>query len=586
VLDKTVTNAGGRMLRKLIVQPLVNKAAIENRLEMVGYLKDAQGLLLDLRGALKEIFDIERMLGRLSLSSGNARDLRGIANSFAAVKELKNLLTGVEQKNLQGINGQINALEDMVFELKNALKEELPVSVKEGGIIRDGFHAELDEYRSLSKTGKDFIQAMQIREIARTGINSLKVKYNRVFGYYIEISKANLKQVPEDYDRKQTLVNAERFSTPELKEYEEKVLTAEEKICTIEAQLFEELRTKVLEKTAEIKHSAQAIAYLDVISTFALVSWENKYVRPAIGENYALEIVAGRHPVIEKLNPTDRFISNDLKLDEQENLMLITGPNMGGKSTYLRQTALIVLMAHLGCFVPAERATINLVDRIFTRVGASDNLVKGQSTFWVEMEETAGILAGAGRKSLLILDEIGRGTSTFDGVSIAWGIMEYIHNQIGAKTLFASHYHELIGLAEKLPQAVNFSVKVEENEQDGVVFLYKIGRGGVDKSYGIEVAKLAGLPQQVVERAREILKDLEGEKIGENVNQLKMDLGQNRVHQNIDVEQMTESFGFEGWKIRNEKLAGLENQLKEMNIDQLTPIDALVKLQKIKADLE
>ncbi|MGL5830942.1 MAG: DNA mismatch repair protein MutS, partial [Candidatus Altimarinota bacterium] len=349
VLDKTVTNAGGRMLRKLIVQPLVNKTAIENRLEMVGYLKDAQGLLLDLRGALKEIFDIERMLGRLSLSSGNARDLRGIANSFAAVKELKNLLARVEQKNLQGINGQINALEEMVFELKNALKEELPVSVKEGGIIRDGFHAELDEYRSLSKTGKDFIQAMQIREIARTGINSLKVKYNRVFGYYIEISKANLKQVPEDYDRKQTLVNAERFSTPELKEYEEKVLTAEEKICTIEAQLFEELRAKVLQKTAEIKHSAQAIAYIDVISTFALVSWENKYVRPAIGENYALEIVAGRHPVIEKLNPTDRFISNDLKLDEQENLMLITGPNMGGKSTYLRQTALIVLMAHLGC---------------------------------------------------------------------------------------------------------------------------------------------------------------------------------------------------------------------------------------------
>jgi DNA mismatch repair protein MutS len=303
-------------------------------------------------------------------------------------------------------------------------------------------------------------------------------------------------------------------------------------------------------------------------------------VRPEIGENYALEIVAGRHPVIEKLNPTDRFISNDLKLDEQENLMLITGPNMGGKSTYLRQTALIVLMAHLGCFVPAEKAIINLVDRIFTRVGASDNLVKGQSTFWVEMEETAGILAGAGRKSLLILDEIGRGTSTFDGVSIAWGIMEYIHNQIGAKTLFASHYHELIGLADKLPQAVNYSVKVEENERDGVVFLYKIARGGVDKSYGIEVAKLAGLPGKVVERAREILQDLEGEKIGESFHyQMKMELGGERMHGNLGLDN-------EENEKENLKLRKLENQLKEMNINELTPLEALLKLQKIKADLE
>lgn len=593
VLDKTVTNAGGRMLRKIIVQPLVNKLGIENRLEMVGYLKAHQGDLLDLRGALKEVLDIERMLGRLSLSSGNARDLRGIANSLSAVKTVKNLLSGIEQNGLRKIEGEIKSLEGIVASLSTALKDELPVAVKEGGMIRDGFNAELDDYRQLSKTGKDFIQAMQIREVARTGINSLKVKYNRVFGYYIEISKANLKQVPEDYDRKQTLVNAERFSTPELKEYEEKVLTAEEKIYSLEERLFEELRAMVLAKTTEIKQTAQAIAYLDVISTFALISWENKYCRPEIGENYLLEIIGGRHPVIEKLNPTDRFISNDLKLDESENLMLITGPNMGGKSTYLRQTALIVLMAHLGCFVPAEKATINLVDRIFTRVGASDNLVKGQSTFWVEMEETAGILAGAGGKSLLILDEIGRGTSTFDGVSIAWGIMEYIHNQIGAKTLFASHYHELIGLADKLPQAVNFSVKVEENEQDGVVFLYKIGRGGVDKSYGIEVAKLAGLPLEVVKRAREILQDLEGEKIGENLNQLKMDLGTERSHQNLNSDEqkaiahdLAEGFGYESWRKQNSKLLELESQLKQTDIDQLTPLEALLKLQKIKADLE
>lgn len=593
VLDKTVTNAGGRMLRKIIVQPLVNKLGIENRLEMVGYLKAHQGDLLDLRGALKEVLDIERMLGRLSLSSGNARDLRGIANSLSAVKTVKNLLSGIEQNGLRKIEGEIKSLEGIVASLSTALKDELPVAVKEGGMIRDGFNAELDDYRQLSKTGKDFIQAMQIREVARTGINSLKVKYNRVFGYYIEISKANLKQVPEDYDRKQTLVNAERFSTPELKEYEEKVLTAEEKIYSLEERLFEELRAMVLAKTTEIKQTAQAIAYLDVISTFALISWENKYCRPEIGENYLLEIIGGRHPVIEKLNPTDRFISNDLKLDESENLMLITGPNMGGKSTYLRQTALIVLMAHLGCFVPAEKATINLVDRIFTRVGASDNLVKGQSTFWVEMEETAGILAGAGGESLLILDEIGRGTSTFDGVSIAWGIMEYIHNQIGAKTLFASHYHELIGLADKLPQAVNFSVKVEENEQDGVVFLYKIGRGGVDKSYGIEVAKLAGLPLEVVKRAREILQDLEGEKIGENLNQLKMDLGTERSHQNLNSDEqkaiahdLAEGFGYESWRKQNSKLLELESQLKQTDIDQLTPLEALLKLQKIKADLE
>ena len=578
VLDKTLTAGGGRLLKKILVQPIRTKLIIEKRLNRVEFLLKKQNLLLDLRELLKKVADTERMLSRLSLGSGNARDLRGIINTFQVFAEIKGLLMSVEESDLLAVVGRINLLDGVMREVDAALLQELPLLIREGGMIAENYNAELDEYRRLSKDGKEFILALQTREIARTGINSLKVKFNRVFGYYIEISNSNLAQVPADYTRKQTLANAERFSTPELKEYEEKVLTAEEKIFAIEERIFGELREKVLGFVSEIKNTAEAIAYIDVLANFALVSWENNYVRPVISEDYDLQIIAGRHPVIEKLNPRDKFVPNDTVLTSQGQLSLITGPNMGGKSTYLRQTALIVLMAHLGMYVPATKATVPMVDRIFTRVGASDNLVRGQSTFWVEMEEAAMILEAATEKSLIVLDEIGRGTSTFDGVSIAWGIMEYIHNRIGAKTLFASHYHELISLADKLPRANNLCVKVQESEQDGVVFLYQIGQGGVDRSYGIEVARLAGIPGEVVSRAKEILKDLEGEKIG-GIGQDSglAELGGNeRIHGVISVneERLVD--------VKSEELKKFVGDFSGIDLNNITPLEALNKLSEAK----
>ncbi len=582
VLDKTVTNAGGRLLKRVLVEPLAELSAIEERHAIIEFLLKKQNVLLDLRGALKGVMDVERMLGRLTLGSGNARDLRALVNSYKAIADVRRMLEREGGIVWEMIGMRINLLPELMLGLDAALVEAPPHLTRDGGMIADGYNAELDQYKSLSRDGKSFIQALQTREIARTGINSLKVKFNKVFGYYIEISNANLSQAPADYTRKQTLANAERFSTPELKEYEEKVLGAEEKIVEIEAGIFENLRALVLEATVEIKKGAAAIAYLDVMMDFALVSWENNYVRPlVVGTDLAagndddgiaisdLRIEKGRHPVIEKLNPQDLFVPNDTFLTENERMILITGPNMGGKSTFLRQTALIVLMAHLGMYVPAASAVIPLVDRIFTRVGASDNLVKGQSTFWLEMEETALILRQATARSLVILDEIGRGTSTFDGVSIAWGIMEYLHNTVKAKTLFASHYHELIKLADSLPKAANFSVKVLEKDGDSVVFLYKIGRGGVDKSYGIEVARLAGLPDEVIARAKEILVDLEKESIGTGQESFgfEVEVG-DRSHQRLEVVR--------------EPYSPALDALRALDANTMTPLEALNKLNDLK----
>lgn len=567
VLDKTVTNAGGRLLKKVLVEPLTNGAAIEERLNMIEFLLGRQEMLLDLRVGLKGVMDTERILGRLTLGSGNARDLRALVNSYKAMVAVRWMLESGGGILWEKIGERINLLASLIGELQAAVVEEPPFLTREGGMIADGYDADLDQYKNLSRDGKSFIQALQTREIERTGINSLKVKFNKVFGYYIEISNVNLGLVPADYTRKQTLANAERFSTPELKEYEEKVLGAEEKIFEIEERIFESLRGMVLRATAEIKAGAAAISYLDVMADFALVSWENNYVRPQLIEG-DLRIENGRHPVIEKLNPQDKFVPNDTFLTEQERMILITGPNMGGKSTFLRQTALIVLMAHLGMYVPASAAMIPLVDRIFTRVGASDNLVKGQSTFWLEMEETALILKQATARSLVILDEIGRGTSTFDGVSIAWGIMEYLHNTVKAKTLFASHYHELIKLADTLPNAANFSVKVLENDSNGVIFLYKIGRGGVDKSYGIEVARLAGLPNEVIARAKEILIDLEKENIGTGQKSFGFEASIGREHQALEVVREPHSPALEA--------------LREMDANTMTPLEALNKLNDLK----
>jgi DNA mismatch repair protein MutS len=588
VLDKTITSAGARKLRKLLVEPLAELEAIEARLGAIDLLLKHQNLILDLRMLLKGVLDIERIIGRLNLGSGNARDFRGLVASCKALREIKLRIEDDCPQLLSVIGQRFELFPAMIEELDSAVVDEPPVSVKEGGLIRDGYRAELDELRQLRSEGKSFIQSMQTREVQRTGISTLKVKFNRVFGYYIEVSNSNLAQVPEDYTRKQTLANSERFTTPELKEYEEKVLTAEEKIVKIELDLFEQLRIKVLELTLDIKETASASAYLDVLLTFAVVSWQNHYARPRISSSYDLKILQGRHPVIEKLNPQDKFIPNDTELSERQKMVLITGPNMGGKSTFLRQTAIIVLMAHLGMYVPAESAEIPLCDRIFTRVGASDNLVKGQSTFWVEMEETATILRHATSRSLIVLDEIGRGTSTFDGVSIAWGVMERIHNIIGAKTLFASHYHELIKLADNLSNAANYSVQVEE-KPDGVVFLYKVAVGGVNRSYGIEVARLAGLPEDVIARAKEILGDLEKESIGTGQQSFEFLSGDGVA----DVEDFSEqsvhrSAGDADSKISqdlNRNHAGLE-KLKNLNLDGLTPLDAMNQLNEIKKLIE
>lgn len=575
ILDKTSTSCGGRLIKKMIIEPLNNIEEINERLNLIDHLIAHQKIILDLQQLLKGVLDIERIIGRLSLGSSNARDMRGLINSFERIRKIKNYLKENSDIFFNKIGIKINLVEDLFKLLNQAIVDEAPFSIKEGGMIKEGFDQKLDELKSITREGKNYIQSLQAREIQKTGINSLKVKFNRVFGYFIEISNANLAQVPSDYTRKQTLANAERFTTPELKDYEEKVLTAEEKLNELEYQIFEELRFKIIENTEDIKNTSKQIAYLDVINSLALVSWENRYIKPQISDGFDLKIEGGRHPVIEKLNVQDQFVPNDTELNNQQKLILITGPNMGGKSTYLRQNAIVVLMAHLGMYVPAKFAQIPLVDRIFTRVGASDNLVKGQSTFWIEMSETAAILKYATNKSLIILDEIGRGTSTFDGVSIAWGIMEYIHNEIQAKTLFASHYHELIKLADGLENASNYSVKVEEKDQDGVVFLYKINQGGINKSYGIEVAKLAGLPKQVIERSKEILRDLEREEIGIH------SLEKNNTQSMMKFEQLNER------EIQySDRLHQNLEKIKELNLNNLTPIDALNFLNDIKKDVE
>ncbi len=473
-------------------------------------------------------------------------------------------------------------------------------------MIREGHDAELDELKKTSREGKDFIQQLQQKEIERTGINSLKIRYNHIFGYSIEISKTNLGAVPQDYIRKQTLANAERYITPELKDYEEKILGAEEKIVALEFQLFNELRQRVVSEIAKIQQVAKVIAQLDLLGSLAKVAFEQRYCRPTMLAEGRIKIENGRHPVVEKMSFNGKFVPNDTDLEENgSNLLLITGPNMGGKSTFLRQTALIVLMAHIGSFVPASQAEIAMVDRIFTRVGASDNLIRGQSTFMVEMQETAYILHHATAKSLIILDEIGRGTSTYDGMSIAWALLEFIHDQIGAKTLFATHYHELITLAEKLPHAANYSVAVRENEIEGVVFLYKIVRGGVDRSYGIEVAKLAGLPLQVIAKARQILMDLEegvlesgiqqeisiSEKSRGVVADERVDdgrIGDGRAENNQVVvdrlgDDQPEMFSRQQQSLKNHKIV---SELRELDLDKLTPLEALNKLSYFKKNLE
>lgn len=572
VLDKTVTSMGGRMLRQFLIHPLTKKEAIEERLSAIEELTGKQGTVSDLAEKMKSVLDLERLLARLSLGQGNARDLLGLKNSLLIVPVLKNIVSGLSSSLLKSVAKNMDTLDDLVDLINRAIIEDPPNGIMEGGIIEDGYNEELDSLRKIAHEGKSYIQSLQEKEIARSGINNLKVRYNKVFGYYIEVSKGNLGKVPEDYIRKQTLVNAERFITPELKEYEEKVLGANEKINNLEYKIFLDLRERVTAQIERIQRTAKNIALLDTICCFAHVALLNNYCRPEISEDFVIEIKNGRHPVVEKMSLNDMFVPNDTLLDKEGNqLLLITGPNMGGKSTYLRQVALIVLMAHIGSFVPARSAKICMTDRIFTRVGASDNLVRGQSTFMVEMQEAANILGNATERSLVILDEIGRGTSTYDGLSIAWAITEYLHDKIKAKTLFATHYHELINLTAKLPHAANYSVTVKE-EDGSVVFLYKILKGGVSRSYGIEVARLAGLPGNIISRSTQILKDLEEGKMDHGAalpsNQMGLFSAEERAHSALH-------------DLHKKAL----DELRDIDINSLTPLQALAKLDEVKRKL-
>jgi DNA mismatch repair protein MutS len=521
-LNRSATPMGARKLRDWLTQPLANASDIRRRQEaVVAWLADPE-TLEHFRRQLAEVRDLERTLGRLSLGSGNARDLLALRMALEQVPALRKIVFSLEppapntffkeETNdtplIKEIAGKISEQPHLVELIARAIADEPPLAVKEGGLIRDGFDANLDELRTAMRGGKDWIARMQQQEIEKTGINSLKVRFNSVFGYFIEVTKSNLDKVPAHYIRKQTIANGERFITPELKDMESKILGAEERSVKLEYELFLKVREQILESLKPIQDTASALAQLDVLAGFAETARLHNYCRPLLGEEGVLWIRDGRHPVLERNLMEERFVPNDVHLDGSIQIALITGPNMAGKSTYIRQVALLALLAHTGSFVPAAEARVDLIDRIFTRIGASDDLARGQSTFMVEMSETANILNNATSRSLIILDEIGRGTSTFDGLSLAWSIVEYLHNQVGAKTLFATHYHELTELAGRLPRLRNFNVAVRE-WNDQIVFLRKIIEGGTDKSYGIQVARLAGVPKAVVERAKTILRNLE-----------------------------------------------------------------------------
>jgi DNA mismatch repair protein MutS len=511
VLDQTQTAMGARCLRQWILRPLRSQAEIVLRHDAVQALRDRQADFRALRSELSGVKDMERLLSRLHGQSGNPREVQALSQSLRALPALQQVLAGSPAVGLQRLAERLHPLPGLTDRIDSWLVDEPPANLKDGGVIREGIHAELDELRAASTEGKDWLAVFQVEEQKRTGIKSLKIRHNKVFGYYIEVSKANLELVPEEYQRKQTLVNAERFITPALKEVENKILGAQDRSVILEQELFSELRAAVLEHTSEIQESAAALAETDVLAGFTEQAMQANYCRPEVTTDGGIDIRDGRHPVIETLEDAERFVPNDCTLDrEEDQLHLITGPNMAGKSTYIRQVALITLMAQMGSYVPASSARIGVVDRIFTRVGASDDLARGRSTFMVEMQETANILNNASPDSLVILDEIGRGTSTYDGISIAWAVAEHLHNQPEhkAKTLFATHYHELTQLEETLRGVRNYSVAVRE-KGDHIVFLRKIVEGAADRSYGIQVGRLAGLPDPVVARAKEILFGLE-----------------------------------------------------------------------------
>ncbi|NLA22652.1 MAG: DNA mismatch repair protein MutS, partial [Candidatus Marinimicrobia bacterium] len=563
---------GVRLLTKWLIRPLRDPAAINQRLDGVEFLYNNTKIRRQLREMLAHCGDLERLISRLSTNRASAREIVALKNTLKLIPGIRDLLPN--QLAFSEINSLLNPLPELVELLDRAINDEdLPLSIHEGGFIKDGYSAELDEYRHIARHGKEWIARLQETERQKLGIPSLKVGYNKVFGYYIEVTRTHAEKIPPEYIRKQTLVNNERFVTPELKEYEEKLLNAEERINQIEFELFQDLRTKILQFIEAIQKNAGALAQIDVLAGLAELAEKNRYCRPVINDGTAIDIKAGRHPVVEHLLPPgEKFIANDLHIDNlSEQILIITGPNMAGKSTYLRQIGLIVLMAQIGSFVPADSATIGVVDKIFTRVGASDNLAAGESTFLMEMHETANILNNVTPHSLVLLDEIGRGTSTYDGMAIAWSVTEYLHNQpnVAAKTLFATHYHELTELEKILPRLKNYNVAVREYG-DRVIFLRKIVPGGCDKSYGIHVAQMAGVPPEVIGRAREILTNLSPE---EKV------LPTNREKFRHLPEKDANQLGLFGDDLK------LKKMLAEVDIDNLTPLEALQKLAEIKKSL-
>ena len=565
LMDKTSTAMGGRLLRSWIEQPLVNREEILRRLDAVEEFTSQHVLTMTLSEELQGVYDVERLLSKVSYKSLNARDCLSLCASLKKVPGIRNLLSGAQSQGVQAVYALLDPLEDLTGLLERAIHPDAPPVISEGGIIRDGYSAILDEYRSAATNGKQWIVDLEAKEREATGIKNLRIQYNRVFGYYIEVTKSYYDMVPMRYQRRQTLANSERYITPELREIEQKIVGAQEQSVRLELQLFTEIREKIAGEIVRIQHTAQGLKTLDALLSLAKVAVSNHYVRPEINQDGSLEIIEGRHPVVEQTMQEGGFVPNDAVMDQdQARMLIITGPNMAGKSTYMRQVALITLMAHLGSFVPAKSAKIPIVDRIFTRVGASDDLASGQSTFMVEMSETAYILRNATRHSLIILDEIGRGTSTFDGLAIAWAVVEYLCDpaRVGAKTLFATHYHELSELEGHVEGVQNYCISVKEHGED-VIFLRKIVRGGADKSFGIHVARLAGVPHPVLVRAHEIQARLEVSdvnKIGQNI----LEEGTARENEQVSL--------FDVGKTE------IINELQNLDVMALTPIDAMNKL--------
>ena len=584
VLDKTKTAMGARTLRKYVEQPLIDKKSIVKRLDAVAELKDNAICREEIREYLNPVYDLERLVGKITYQSANPRDLIAFQSSLSMLPSVKCILKDMESDLLKEIYEELDPLEELCDLVGRAIQEEPPLAMKEGGIIKDGYNEEVDRLRKAKSEGKNWLADLETKEREKTGIKNLRIRYNKVFGYYLEVTNSFKDLVPDYYTRKQTLANAERYIIPELKELEDTILGAEDKLCALEYELYCEVRNTIAAEMTRIQRTAKAVAKLDVIASLALVAERNNYVRPKINEKGVIDIRDGRHPVVEKMIPNDMFIANDTYLDDKkQRISIITGPNMAGKSTYMRQAALIVLMAQLGSFVPASSANIGLVDRIFTRVGASDDLASGQSTFMVEMNEVANILRNATSKSLLILDEIGRGTSTFDGLSIAWAVVEYISNSklLGAKTLFATHYHELTELEGKISNVNNYCIAVKEKGDD-IVFLRKIVKGGADKSYGIQVAKLAGVPDPVINRAKEIVEELVTADITGKVKNIAVQGSETKkkTQKKLDEVDLTQFSLFD--TVKDDDVL---NELKELDISHMTPMDAMNKLYQLQNKL-